>query len=181
MKTKLLLVATVLLSGCSLLGEKEEVVPVNAPEALTAKALMQNSKGEPIGEILFTEKEDGVELSAVLNSIPPGEHGIHIHEAGVCKAPDFESAGGHFNPANKEHGVDNPKGPHVGDLPNLTASEDGSVELNFVAKNFTLKKGKPTSLLDADGSAVVIHEKADDYKTDPSGNSGGRIACGVIE
>ncbi|MEK4228103.1 superoxide dismutase family protein [Solibacillus sp. FSL H8-0538] len=181
MKKQILLASVVIiLSGCNLF-KKEEVVPVNAPETLTAKAVMHNTKGELIGEVIFTEKDEGVELAAVLNGLPQGEHGIHIHETGKCDAPKFELAGAHFNPTNKKHGIENAEGPHVGDLPNLTAAEDGSVQLNFIATNFTLKKGESNSLFDSDGSAVVIHEKADDYKTDPSGNSGARIACGVIE
>ena len=113
--------------------------------------------------------------------MPPGGHGIHLHETGKCEAPSFESAGPHFNPTNKKHGVENPLGPHLGDLPNIVADETGEVQLNFITADFTLKKGEATSIFDQDGTAVVIHEKEDDYKTDPAGNSGARIACGVIK
>ena len=168
-----------LLSGCNLF--QKESIPVSAPEALTAKALLYNTNAELIGEVTFKETESGVELSAVANSLPPGIHGIHIHEVGKCEAPSFESAGAHFNPFKKQHGIENPAGPHAGDLPNITVNDEGEVQLNFVTPEFTLEKGKENSLFDKDGSSIVIHEKADDYKTDPSGNSGARIACGVIE
>ena len=168
-----------LLSGCNFF--QKEKLAVSAPETLTAKALMYDVNKEVIGEISFNETDKGVELTAVLNSISPGEHGIHLHEFGKCDPPTFESAGGHFNPMGKQHGIENPQGWHAGDLPNIQADEQGEVQLNFVTADFTLKKGKKNSIFDEDGTSVVIHEKADDYKTDPAGNSGARIACGVIE
>lgn len=176
---KYMLVITLLLSGCTMFN-REETVPATTPPAAMAKAELVNTKNEFIGEIVFREGEKGVELSAVLNGLPAGLHGIHIHEVGKCEAPTFESAGTHFNPRHKQHGIENPNGPHAGDLPNIEAAVDGSVELNFVTDAFTLLTGKVTSLRDANGSSIVIHEQADDYKTDPAGNSGTRIACGVI-
>lgn len=179
MRLLLMLVPLFLLSGCNFFQSKS--VPVSAPETLTAKALMYNTENELIGEVAFQETEKGVELSAILNSLTPGEHGIHIHEVGKCERPTFESAGAHYNPTKKQHGIENKLGPHVGDLPNLIADEKGEVHLNLIAPQFTLKKGEKNSLFDADGSSVIVHEKADDYITDPSGNSGSRIACGVIQ
>lgn len=182
-KTIILLLLSVIVAGCSLL-EKKEVIPVTAPTPptpLTATAKLQNSNGEDKGEVKFTQTESGVELTAKVKNMPEGTYAIHIHEVGKCEAPTFETAGAHFNPKHKEHGIDNPKGAHAGDLPNLQIGKEGTLEVRFVSKEFTLEKGKENSLLDKDGSAVVIHEKADDYKTDPSGNSGTRIVCGVVE
>lgn len=173
---------TFLLSGCGLFGmfEEEKQIPVAAPEALKATANIMDTEGNEIGHMELTEGTDGILISLGLTKLSEGEHGIHIHEVGKCEKPTFESAGAHFNPLEKQHGFDNPKGPHLGDLPNIAPEEDGTVQLEFVAKNLTLEPGMENSILDGDGSAIIIHEGPDDYKTDPAGNSGARIACGVI-
>lgn len=183
MKRNLFLIGTsiILLSGCSFFGtgEKEATIPVAAPEALQAEAKMINTEGNEVGVVKFTEGEEGVLVSLNLTNVPDGKHGLHIHTVGKCEQPTFESSGAHFNPTNKKHGIENPEGPHAGDLPNVNA-ENGQVVTEFVAKGITLEQGMANSIFDEDGSAIVLHENVDDYKTDPAGNSGARIACGVI-
>ena len=109
----------------------------------------------------------------------PGTHGIHVHAVGRCDPPGFESAGPHWNPMSRQHGTLNPQGPHMGDMMNITVAMDGSATVNVMTQGGTLRG--VDRLLDADGAAVVIHASADDYRTDPSGNSGARIACGVVQ
>nr|WP_240762224.1 superoxide dismutase family protein [Paenibacillus thalictri] len=140
-----------------------------------------NGKGEKIGMASLKPQDGGVRVSVSAASLSPGEHGIHFHETGKCEAPDFKTAGSHLNPASKKHGFLTPEGPHAGDLPNLIVGADGTGKAEFTTKLVTLDKGKPNSLLKAGGTALVIHDKADDYITDPAGNSGDRIACGVIK
>ncbi|ACS99136.1 superoxide dismutase family protein [Paenibacillus sp. JDR-2] len=148
---------------------------------MEAKAAFIDTKGNQIGTVVLTEEKDGVHLKLEAKGLTPGVHGIHFHNVGKCEAPSFESAGSHLNPKNKQHGFDNPQGFHDGDLPNITVDKDGTVKADIISKNVTLDTEAPNSLLPAAGTALVIHEKADDYKTDPSGNSGSRIACGVIQ
>ena len=111
--------------------------------------------------------------------VPPGAHGVHLHEVGKCEGPSFDSAGGHMNPDGKSHGLLNPAGPHAGDLPNLTVESGGTGRLETMNTRITLAAG-PASILDSDGTALVIHTSPDDFTTDPAGGSGARIACGVV-
>lgn len=166
------------LSGCGGMNEK---VPVNAEAVKTIETSLINTEGKQIGEAHFTEAEGVVTISLRAEGLKPGIHGIHLHEKAVCTPPDFKSAGSHFNPTDKQHGFDNPKGYHLGDLPNLDVDDEGKVSVKVSMHNLTLQPGKPNSLLDGDGSALVIHADPDDYKTDPSGNSGDRIACAELK
>ena len=144
-------------------------------------ATIVNSKGETVGTAILTEGPDGVSISVVVANLPPGRHGIHIHAAGKCDPPDFQTAAGHFNPFGKKHGLKNPEGPHAGDLPNLEVGPDGKGKLEGKVGGLTLAKEGLASLFGPDGTSVVIHAGPDDDVTDPAGGSGARIACGVIK
>ncbi len=144
-----------------------------------ATAELRNAKGEVVGRASFWEDAKGVRIVAEVQGIPAGAHGIHLHAVGKCDPPEFTTAGGHFNPGGKKHGFSNPAGPHAGDLPNLRVGPDGKGRLEYVATQVTLGAGA-TSLFGPDGTAVVLHARPDDDVTDPSGDSGARIACGII-
>ena len=121
----------------------------------------------------------GVRILLDVTGLPPGDKAVHIHEVGQCDPPSFESAGGHFNPTGAQHGTANPRGPHAGDLPNITVDASGRGHLEVTTKRVSLEKGA-ASLFDANGSALVVHANADDMRTDPAGESGARLACGLI-
>ena len=140
---------------------------------------LRNAEGKVIGTATFKQEAKGVRMRLEVSSLPEGELALHIHETGACEPPTFESAGPHFNPMHKKHGVENPAGPHLGDLHNLKVAANGMAKVERVIDSATLAEGE-NSLLRAGGTAVVIHAKADDYKTDPAGAAGDRIACGVI-
>ncbi|HTS67483.1 MAG TPA: superoxide dismutase family protein [Terriglobia bacterium] len=148
-------------------------------DAATAKADLADSKGGHVGTAKFKETSKGVSLALEVSSLPPGVHGFHIHAVGTCDPPDFKTAGGHFNPEGKKHGWENPEGHHAGDLQNLTVGANGKAKVKVVIPGVTLGDG-PNSLFQPKGTALVIHASPDDNKTDPSGNAGARIACGVI-
>jgi Cu-Zn family superoxide dismutase len=146
---------------------------------VTAHADFMNAKGEKVGTAVLTQVPGGVRIVATLAQLPPGSHALHIHTTGRCEGPDFMSAGGHFNPSMKQHGKDNPMGPHAGDLPNFDVDASGKGQATVTAAGVTLSDGA-NSLFHPGGTALMVHAAADDYKTDPTGNAGARLACGVI-
>jgi superoxide dismutase, Cu-Zn family len=146
----------------------------------TATASLADSTGARVGVATFSDSAGSGWLAVSVTGLAPGPHGMHIHESGTCTTPDFKSAGGHFNPDAKKHGTLNPEGPHAGDLPNLLVEEDGSADTTLAVAKGLLAEG-PTSMLGTQQRSLVIHADPDDEKTDPSGNSGARVVCGVIE
>lgn len=159
------------LGGCTTISQSAGDPP--------ATAELKNASGQTIATATLTSVPGGVRILMEAKGLPPGAKGVHIHEVGKCEAPQFTSAGAHFNPDKKQHGTMNAAGPHAGDLPNITVGPDGNGRLETTTDRVTLGAGA-TSVFDADGSALVIHAGPDDFMTDPTGNSGGRTACGVI-
>lgn len=172
-RTLLLLPALLCLSAASALAD-------TAPKS--AHADIMNAQGAKVGTAKLSATKGGVKIAVSVSQLPAGQHGIHIHNVGKCEGPAFTSAGGHFNPTMAHHGAHNTQNPHphLGDLPNLVVDKDGKAKTTFVASGTTLGDG-PNSLFHDGGTSLVIHAKADDLMSDPSGNSGDRIACGVIE
>ena len=152
-------------------------MPVHAAEM--ANTQLKDASGKAVGDVDLIQTPAGVLIKLQLKGLTPGEHAFHVHAVGKCEAP-FESAGPHFNPGNHKHGMLSGEG-HAGDMPNLYVPQSGELSVEVVNAAVSLEKGKPNSLFDNDGSSLVIHAKADDYKTDPAGNAGDRIACGVIQ
>jgi superoxide dismutase, Cu-Zn family len=147
--------------------------------AQSANAQLKDTNRQDVGTVSLLQTPAGVLLKLSLKAMPSGEHAFHIHAVGKCDPPSFESAGPHFNPSNAHHGI--MVGPgHAGDMPNLHIPPNGSLEVELINASITIDMGKPNSVFHPDGTAVVIHSGKDDYVTDPAGNAGSRIACGVI-
>ena len=151
-----------------------------AAQGAGATAQLEDAEGNAVGTAQFTEGPGGVRIAVQARGLEPGARGLHIHETGECTPPAFESAGKHFNPGGAMHGLENPEGPHAGDLPGITVNEDGTAAYEATTDRVTLS-ADGASLFDTDGSTLIIHADGDDQRTDPTGNSGDRVACGVIE
>jgi Cu-Zn family superoxide dismutase len=149
------------------------------PKLESATVTLRDLKGDDVTTLTLSDAGNGVLVTGTLNEVSPGPHAIHFHTVGKCEPP-FETAGGHFNPTAKQHGIMNEAGHHAGDMPNVVMPEEGQGVIQIFAAGVSLAPGEG-SLRDEDGTAVVIHAGPDDYKTDPSGASGDRIACGVVE
>jgi Cu-Zn family superoxide dismutase len=173
--TSCVVVLALAAAGCRL-----PYIPYVTQPAPAAVARLIDANGNVVGNVLLSDDKGSVRILMDVTGLPPGDKAVHLHEVGRCDPPSFESAGAHVNPTKAEHGTANPRGPHAGDLPDVTVNTAGRGHLEVSAKGVTLDKKAAASLLDANGSAIVIHERADDKKTDPAGDSGARIACGVI-
>ncbi|HEU0043398.1 superoxide dismutase family protein [Sphingomonas sp.] len=172
MRALTLLLLAVPLAACN---RAEPEVGAVLPDGRLATAQLITATGAPAGRATLREVAGGVRVTLDVNSLPTGTHGAHVHTTGRCDAPDFASAGPHWNPANSKHGTLNPQGPHAGDMPNIEIGRDGRGTVGITLAGATLD-----GMLDADGAAMMVHATADDLQTDPSGNSGARIACGVF-
>ena len=148
--------------------------------AQSAKATLKTADGKDAGSATLTQTPSGVLIALAVKNLPAGEHAFHVHAVGKCEPP-FTSAGGHFNPESRKHGLIAAEGHHAGDMPNLHIPASGDLNVEVLNTSVTLEKGKSNSLFGPSGTALVVHAGKDDYKTDPTGEAGGRIACGVIE
>lgn len=169
-------IAAIAVAGCAAYGPPSID---STPTLASAGAELRDVAGRSIGTATLTQVGDAVRLSVQAMNLSSGAHGIHIHQIGSCLPPDFTSAGPHWNPTNRLHGKDNPAGMHHGDLPNILIGADGRGSMEYTIPAASVAEGE-RPVLDADGASLVVHAMADDYRTDPSGNSGGRIACGVF-
>lgn len=142
-------------------------------------AAVKSPSGDDLGKVELMQTPHGVLIKARLVGLAPGTHAMHLHEKGMCE-PDFGASGGHFNPTGAQHGYQNPEGYHHGDLPNFVVGESGKADVDVFSKDLRLCGGETPLLLDDDGAALIIHKGADDYKTDPAGDAGERIACAVL-
>jgi Cu-Zn family superoxide dismutase len=182
---------TILIAAtCALLIPVAGLAQPRKPDVPGVRVELKNADGKAVGEATLEQTPHGVLLRATFTGLPAGTHALHVHAVGTCEPPGFESAGGHFNPAGRKHGYRNPDGPHPGDLPNLHVPDGGRLTIEVLAREVSLG-GAPEGagarqertkgdLLAGDGTALVVHARADDHASDPAGQAGDRIACGVI-
>lgn len=168
--------ATFLISGCASYSDANRAVPPT--NVAPARAELFDTSGRNVGLAFATQMGNGLTITVAASGLSSGAHGVHVHQTGACNPPDFNSAGPHWNPSGRQHGKDNPAGMHRGDLPNILIGANGEGSMEYVIPTASL--AGPGGILDADGGSIVIHATADDNRTDPSGNSGARIACGVF-
>lgn len=176
-------IAPLALTLAALLGGCAAGAAGGSAPALTSIATLRDTAGRAVGTVRLTERDEVVTVEAAVSGVAPGAHGIHFHAVGRCAPANgdpFGAAGGHYNPEQTEHGLENPRGAHAGDLPNIQVGADGSGRLETTTARLTLGTG-PTSVYDADGTAVVLHAGTDDQRTNPAGDSGRRVACGVVQ
>jgi Cu-Zn family superoxide dismutase len=166
--------------GLSLLVIAATTLPASTALSQRAGTSLRNGQGQVIGEASAARAGNVVRVRVSVHGFAPGIHGVHLHQTGRCDAPDFTSAGPHWNPTSHQHGRLNPQGPHLGDLPNLVVARNGMGRIDFAVPVPAGTAARANPLLDADGTSVVVHAAPDDLRTDPSGNSGARIACGVL-
>lgn len=180
MRAAPVLIALVTVAGCATSGSSAGTAASTSASTspASARAVMRDQGGRELGTLTLSESGQGFVITGTLQHLSPGTHGIHIHTTGAC-AGNFASAGGHWNPTGRQHGFENPMGPHLGDMQNIIAGADSTAEV-AVNNRGGLLRG-PGGLLDGDGAAIVVHAGPDDYRSDPAGNSGARIACGVVQ
>ncbi|HEY6218581.1 MAG TPA: superoxide dismutase family protein [Gemmatimonadaceae bacterium] len=176
MRASAVVVALFVVAGCHRSVQVGSGPAASASAVPFATAALQLANGQSAGTISFSSSGSSVSLSGDVTGLTAGQHGIHFHAVGKCEGPAFTTAGGHVNPMTKKHGLKNPDGPHAGDLDNITADASGHAHVSLMTDRVTA-----AALMDADGSAIIVHAAVDDQMTDPSGNSGARFACGVIQ
>ena len=167
--------ALLALTACA--RNEAEVEPASG--AVPSAIALQDPGGRVLANGSVTTEGGGIRVRVAAAGLVPGTYAVHLHQTGLCEPPDFQSAGPHWNPTGRQHGRLNPMGPHLGDLPNLTVGADGAGSVEYLISGVSLDRGE-RALIDRDGAALVIHAGPDDYRTDPSGNSGARLACGVV-